>query len=130
MGLSKKMNQIEERKVSSDRDKSLFLSKVMYSYLKELVYFSKPQKVIIWGNWDRFSYIMDDILTVNGIPHGFMEYGWLPGTYQFDRRGIGGRGQKPRFRTAKDLPEGQAPDHPAQRAGGLRPQFQFALHRV
>lgn len=84
------VEEIEERKVSNTDD--LRLSRLLYQYAKELINILNPKLIFIWGGWRRYSFILSKIATIKNIPHGFMEYGWLPGTFQFDPCGIAGQG--------------------------------------
>lgn len=82
---------LESRKLSDENDEKL--SRVLYDYTKRLIDIINPKCIIIWGGWRRYSYILSRVAEIRGIPHGFMEYGWLPGTFQFDPCGIAGQGK-------------------------------------
>ena len=84
------IEEMESRKVSDKDD--LRLSSILYQYTQSLIDILKPKCLIIWGGWSRYSYILEQIATEKKIPYGFMEYGWLPGTFQFDPCGIAGQG--------------------------------------
>ncbi len=82
--------EIEDIKNTFDKEKSLHISEQLYFYLKNIVDIISPKKFIIWGGETRMGLMLDRIANDRHIQHGFMEHGWLSGTYQFDRRGIGG----------------------------------------
>lgn len=84
---------MENRKLSSDREKAILDSKKVYCYYDNIIKMLHPAEIIIWSGWSRECYILGHIAEVRGIPYGYMEYGWIPGTYQFDLRGIAGQGE-------------------------------------
>lgn len=83
--------QLESWKTSIDTKITLRLTEVLYQYIRDMFKLLEPNRVIIWGGWSRISHILAKIAENMGIPYGFMEYGWLPGTYQFDYYGIAGQ---------------------------------------
>lgn len=62
-----------------------------YQYLKNIISILKPRNMIIWGCWAYNSYMLGHICKMSQIPCGYMEHGWIPGTYQFDPMGIAGQ---------------------------------------
>lgn len=87
------LEKMEDRKLSPDKEKSFGESIETYYYYNSVIELVKPSKLIIWGNWTRDSYILGHLAGNYGITHGYMEHGWLPGTYQVDPRGIGGQSE-------------------------------------
>ena len=87
------IEKVENRKTSFDYVKSLELTEYLYNYLKQIIKIIKPQKVVIWGGWTRTSYLLAAIAQKEKIKYGFMEYGWIPGTFQFDKCGIAGQSE-------------------------------------
>lgn len=87
------LEKMEDRKLSPDKEKSFCESIETYYYYNSVIELVKPSKLIIWGNWTRDSYILGHLAGNYEIPHGYMEHGWLPGTYQVDPRGIGGQSE-------------------------------------
>ncbi|MDE6568449.1 MAG: hypothetical protein K2K70_12055 [Lachnospiraceae bacterium] len=85
--------ELEDRKVSDDKGLSFAVTAEMYWYYKHIFSVIRPSKVIIWGGWKRRDYILAELAKKNNILYGFMEHGWIPGTYQFDRRGIAGQSE-------------------------------------
>lgn len=85
--------QLEERKVSQDQEFSYKVTIEIYWYFKKLLSILKPSKVLVWGGWSRESYILADVAERAGVPYGFMEHGWIPGTIQFDKGGISGQSE-------------------------------------
>lgn len=86
------LKAMQNRKISLDQEGSLKYSQKMYCYYDTIMKITNPAEVIIWSGWTEESYILGHIAEVRGIPHGYMEYGWIPGTNQFDPCGIGGQG--------------------------------------
>lgn len=87
------IQELEERKLSFDGQKAMEYSQELYCYFRKAIQILCPSKIIIWGNWSRESYILGHLAEVYGIEHGYMEHGWIPGTNQFDPRGIAGQGE-------------------------------------
>lgn len=87
------ISELEERKVSEDKELSYAATAEMYWYYKNIFSIIRPSKVIIWGGWKRQDYILAELSKKNSIPYGFMEHGWIPGTFQFDRQGIAGQSE-------------------------------------
>lgn len=87
------LRELEKRKKVSDKEKEFCNSVNLYYYYKSIIEIIKPSKIIIWGNWNRESYMWDYLSDIYNIPHGYMEYGWIPGTYQVDPRGIAGQSE-------------------------------------
>lgn len=85
--------ELENRKFSDDREKDFNDSIELYSYYKAVIKYLKPSKIIVWGNWNRESYILGYLADFYNIPHSYLEYGWVPGTYQRDPRGISGQSE-------------------------------------
>lgn len=85
--------KLEERKLQDDKSFSFKVTSEIYWYYKQVISILEPSKIIIWGGWTRESYILAELAKRNNIPYGFMEFGWIPGTYQFDRRGIAGQSE-------------------------------------
>lgn len=65
----------------------------MLVYYNSIIRILQPQKIVFWGNWSLESYIVKYVAQKNGIASGYIEHGWLPGTYQIDPRGIMGQGE-------------------------------------
>ena len=86
------LEQLEKRKVSTNKAESLRFCKLLYCYYKTIIKELHPYKILIWGNWTRESYILGHLADLYGISRGYMEHGWIPGTTQFDPRGIAGQG--------------------------------------
>lgn len=87
------LEYMETRKISENRELSLKITTKIYLYYKKVFDIFRPKEVIIWGGWRRISYILAEISKRNKIPYGFMEHGWIPGTFQFDRGGIAGQSE-------------------------------------
>lgn len=87
------IRELEKRKIAYDREKEIKISGEMYGYYKAIMEVMKPSKLIVWGNWNRDTYILGHLADTYGIPYGYMEHGWIPGTYQVDPRGIMGQGE-------------------------------------
>lgn len=83
------IEQLETRKYSSPKD--VYLCRVLLMYTKELLAILNTNRIIIWGGWSRYSYMLQYVAEKYHIDYGFMEYGWIPGTVQFDTRGIAGQ---------------------------------------
>lgn len=84
---------LESRMVCRDRKLSYRITAEIYWYFKNVFDILQPKKVCIWGGWTRTSHIIAEFAKRNNIPYGFMELGWIPGTFQFDRRGIAGQSE-------------------------------------
>lgn len=65
----------------------------IFKYYENLFSMIRPQKVIMWGSWIVENYIIEALAKKNGIKYGYMEHGWLPGTYQVDPKGIMGQSE-------------------------------------
>lgn len=87
------LEEMEDRKTSLDSDKSFYESIEIFYYYRSVIKLIKPSKLIIWGNWSRESYVLGHLADCYHIPHGYMEHGWIPGTYQVDPRGIAGQSE-------------------------------------
>lgn len=79
------------RKARHDNSDSLKYLQQQYQYLKSVIKIFQPKNMIIWGGWAYNSYIFGHLCKVYCIPCCYMEYGWIPGTYQFDPDGIAGQ---------------------------------------
>ena len=86
-------NELEWLKELENRENRFYECVNMYYYYKSIIELIRPFKVIIWSNWNRESYILGHLAEIYGIPCGYMEYGWVPGTYQIDPRGIAGQSE-------------------------------------
>lgn len=64
-----------------------------YQYQKKIIEIFKPREVVVWGGWAYGSSIYGYLCEKYHIPYGYMEYGWLPGTYQVEPRGFAGLGE-------------------------------------
>lgn len=84
---------LEQRKICEDKEFSFQITAEIYWYFKNVFNILKPKEVIIWNSWSRSLYILAEISRKNNIPYGFMEYGWIPGTFQFERGGIAGQSE-------------------------------------
>lgn len=87
------IRELEKRKISSNIEKSIKVSEGIFSYYEDVLEIVRPSKLIYWGNWSKESYILGYLANKKGIPCGYMEHGWLPGTYQVDPRGIMGQSE-------------------------------------
>lgn len=79
------------RKHISNETENLINMQQEYQYLKTIIAIFKPRNMIIWGCWAYNSYMLGHICKMSRIPCGYMEHGWIPGTYQFDPIGIAGQ---------------------------------------
>lgn len=77
--------ELEERKRYENKELSYKVTAEIYWYFKNIFSILKPSKVIIWSGWERQSYILARLAKEAGIIFGYMEHGWIPGTFQFDR---------------------------------------------
>lgn len=87
------LKKLEFRKLADGSRNNINESLKILYYYKTIIELIKPSKIIIWGNWGKESYILGYLAECCGIPHGYMEYGWIPGTYQVDPRGIAGQSE-------------------------------------
>lgn len=87
------IEDMEDKKSSPNKEQSIYESAEIYYYYKAVIERIKPSKIIIWGNWSRESYILGHLSSCYNIPCGYMEYGWIPGTFQVDPRGIAGQSE-------------------------------------
>ncbi len=85
--------ELQERKLCEDKELSYSMIAESYWYYKNIISIFEPSKVIIWSGWTYQSHILAELSKRNRIPYGFMEIGWIPGTLQFDRRGIAGQSE-------------------------------------
>lgn len=85
--------ELEDRKVGGDHPLAFAATAEIYWYYKKIFAIVQPSKVIIWGGWKHQDYIVAELAKKDNIPFGYMEHGWIPGTYQFDRRGIAGQSE-------------------------------------
>ena len=90
---TKWLEYLEQRKISVDKERSFIMTAKIYLYYKKLFEIFQPKEVIIWGGWARVSYILAELSKRNNISVRFMEHGWIPGTYQLERGGIGGESE-------------------------------------
>ena len=86
----KKLESILSSNVLGSR---IYESIEIYYYYKMVIEMINPSKIIIWGSWKRENYILEYLAKHYNVPYGYMEYGWLPGTYQVDPRGIAGQSE-------------------------------------
>lgn len=84
---------LNARKHTSNDPETLINMQQEYQYLKNIIATFKPRNMIIWGCWGYNSYMLGHICEMHHIPCGYMEHGWLPGTYQFDPKGIAGQSE-------------------------------------
>lgn len=87
------IKELNKRNVYEDEELSYSVLAEMYWYYKNIFAILQPSRVIIWGCWNRQGYILAELAQRNKIQHGFVEYGWVPGTIQFGRRGIAGQSE-------------------------------------
>lgn len=85
------LESLEERKVSRNKELSYDITKEIYCYCKNMYEILQPSKVLIWWGWARMSYILKHLACQHDIDYISMEHGWIPGTIQFDLRGIAGQ---------------------------------------
>lgn len=76
---------LEERELYEDKELSFRVTAEIYWYFKNVFLTLKPSKVIIWGGWERQSCIQAKLAKEMGISFGYMEHGWIPGTFLFDQ---------------------------------------------
>ena len=67
--------------------------KKVYVLLREIIWIIHPSEICVWGGWGYESYILGDIARDNSIKMGYMEHGWIGGTFQIDPCGIIGQGE-------------------------------------
>lgn len=82
------IHDLEERKTYDSKEFSYKVTAEIFWYFKNLFYFIKPSKVLIWSGWERQSCIAAKLAQTMEIPFGYMEHGWIPGTVQFDKHWI------------------------------------------
>lgn len=87
------IDQLENRMLCDDKELSYTVTAEIYWYFKRVFSILQPQKVIIWSGWSRTSHIIAQLAENNHVLYGFMEYGWIPGTFQFERGGIAGQSE-------------------------------------
>lgn len=86
------ITKLEERKKSeSSKVFAIHITAKLYAYIKELLSIIKPSGILNWGCWLRISNIIEEIAYRNEIAHRFMEFGFIPGTYQANRHGFAGQ---------------------------------------
>lgn len=88
-----KIEEIIRKKDTQDINNTRECLMLMYEYYGKLFEIMKPKRMVVWGGWDYRCYILGQLASERKIPVRFMEYGWIPGTYQLDRRGIQGQGE-------------------------------------
>lgn len=87
------LKELQNRKKHDDEETEFYDSVELYYYYKSIIKIIKPSKIVIWSNWNNVSYILGHLAQIYNIPCGYMEYGWIPGTYQVDPRGIAGQSE-------------------------------------
>ena len=87
------IKELGERKKTDDTEKQFYYLVSLFYYYKTIIEIIRPSKIIIWSNWSGKSYILGYLARTYDIPYGYMEYGWIPGTYQVDPRGIAGQSE-------------------------------------
>lgn len=87
------VKEIARRKETKDFDKLFRIYCEIYGYLKTILKLLQVQGVVLWGGWSGVNYLLEAAATSLGIKAGYMEYGWIPGTIQFDPSGIAGQSE-------------------------------------
>jgi len=87
------IRKLEAYKCVEENEHSFNVSCEIYLYYRQVIELLKPLKIVIWGGWMRGAHILAHLAEIKGIPYRFMEYGWLPGTFQFDPVGIAGQSE-------------------------------------
>ena len=87
------IHSLEQKKICKNRKLAFKISMEIYWYCKRIFDVLNPKEVIIWGEWTRLSYILQKISESRNISYGFMEYGWIPGTFQFEHGGLAGQSE-------------------------------------
>lgn len=77
--------ELEEKKTCENKKLSYKVTAEIYWYLKNIFLLINPSRVIIWGAAERQSCILAKLAQEMQIPFGYMEHGWIPGTFQFDK---------------------------------------------
>lgn len=85
--------EILNRKRIEDVDHTRQCLTLMYEYYDRLLMILKAKRIVIWAAWNFQGYVLRKAAEARHIPFGFMEFGWIPGTYQIDRKGIQGQGE-------------------------------------
>ena len=85
------LKEIKERKI--DFKGAMEYVKKFYVVYSSIVEILEPQDLYAWGGWDIESYILGYIAEKRVIPMGYLEHGWIGGTYQIDPCGIIGQGE-------------------------------------
>ncbi len=64
-----------------------------YAYYREIINLINPKSIIIWGGFRRDHFFLQHMAEELHIPCTFMEHGYIPGTIQCDKIGLGGSGE-------------------------------------
>ncbi|MCM1106135.1 MAG: hypothetical protein NC355_04240 [Blautia sp.] len=92
-GKTKNILEIMHRKHVEDVDCTGRCLALMYEYYEQLLMILEAKRIIVWAAWNFQGYVLGRLAEKHQIPIGFMEFGWIPGTYQIDRKGIQGQGE-------------------------------------
>lgn len=92
-GRAETILEIMHRKRIEDVDSTRQCLALMYEYYDQLLAILKAKRIIIWAAWNFQGYVLGKVAEVYQIPVRYMEFGWIPGTYQMDRKGIQGQGE-------------------------------------
>lgn len=87
------LKELENRKQGTKNEQFWKYLLQMYWYQEKIIHIFNPREVVIWGGWGYRSNIYGYLCEKYHIPYGYMEYGWLPGTYQVEPRGFAGLGE-------------------------------------
>lgn len=84
---------IMHRKRIADVDCTRECLSLMYDYYDRLFMILEAKRMVMWAAWSFQGYVLSEVAKVHRIPCRFMEFGWIPGTYQMDSKGIQGQGE-------------------------------------
>lgn len=81
------------KKILNRKKSCIDISQVkrVYLFMKKLFGILKPIKCIIWSGWELNSYIIEYLCKKMNVQYFYMEFGWIPGTFQLDPCGIAGQ---------------------------------------
>lgn len=87
------IKELENRKQGTKNEPFWKYLLQSYWYQEKIIHIFNPREVVIWGGWGYGSSIYGYLCEKYHIPYGYMEYGWLPGTYQVEPKGFAGLGE-------------------------------------
>ena len=84
---------LEDIEPCFNREKSFQVTKTLYTYIKKIISLATPKYILMNASRSRIARIFSYLAEQNEAECRIMEYGMLPGTFQFDPLGLAGESE-------------------------------------